>query len=229
MSIQCVIVDDEPIAAKGIAGYAEKISSLEVVAVLHSAIDLNEFLQEREVDLVFLDIEMPYLTGLSWLKAFKNPPKVIFTTAYDKYALEGFDLDVMDYLLKPVSFERFLKAVNKVKEHFKSEEDHIFIKTDGRLEKLPFDQIICVEGMQNYVTFLTEDKRLISHLTLKSVEEQLPTGMFIKCHKSYLINISAVVSIEGLRITTSNGLKIPIGKSQKDQVLNKITKNILKK
>lgn len=229
MSIQCVIVDDEPIAAKGIAGYAEKISSLEVVAVLHSAIDLNEFLQEREVDLVFLDIEMPYLTGLSWLKAFKNPPKVIFTTAYDKYALEGFDLDVMDYLLKPVSFERFLKAVNKVKEHFKSEEDHIFIKTDGRLEKLPFDQIICVEGMQNYVTFLTEDKRLISHLTLKSVEEQLPTGMFIKCHKSYLINISAVVSIEGLRITMSNGLKIPIGKSQKDQVLNKITKNILKK
>ncbi|MEQ8470663.1 MAG: response regulator transcription factor [Marinoscillum sp.] len=229
MSIRCVIVDDEPIAAKGIAGYAEKLSTLEVIAVLNSAIDLNEFLQENAVDLVFLDIEMPYLTGLSWLKSYKNPPKIIFTTAYDQYALEGFELDVVDYLLKPVSFERFLKAVNKAKEKLTTEEDHIFIKTDGRLEKLAFEEIVCVESLQNYVTFITQDKRLISHITLKSVEEQLPGNLFIKCHKSYLLNIKSVVSIEGSRITTVNGLKVPIGKSQKETVLNKVTKNILRK
>lgn len=230
MSIKCLIVDDEPIAAKGIAGYADKISNLEVVSILYSALELNEFLQKETVDLIFLDIEMPYLSGLNWLKSYKNPPAVIFTTAYHEYAVEGFDLDVVDYLLKPVSFERFLKAINKVRDTSGGiQADHIFIKVEGRLEKVLFEEILCVESLQNYVTFICESRRLISHLTLKSVEEQLPGSYFLKTHKSYLINKSKVQALEGNRIKLSQELNVPIGKTIREEVIQEITKNTLKK
>lgn len=230
MSLKCVIVDDEPIAAKGLAGYAEKISFIEVTAVLYSAIDLNNYLQTEKVDLIFLDIEMPYLTGLNWLKSYTNPPGVIFTTAYNQYAIDGFDLNVIDYLLKPISFERFLTAVNKAHNLITTPDDHIFIKSDGKLEKVMFDDILAVESLQNYVTFICSDKKLISHLTLKSVQEQLPSTLFLKTHKSYLINKSKVSTLHGANIELKNKILVPIGKTLKEKVMEELTKNnILKK
>ncbi len=230
MSIRCIIVDDEPIAARGIAGYAEKVSFLEVAAIFNSALELNDFLRKESADVVFLDIEMPYLTGINWLRSVKNPPKIIFTTAYDRYAIEGFELDIVDYLLKPVSFDRFLKAANKIQSLFDQTGDHIFVKTEGRLEKVFYKQITHVEGMQNYVVFHVDEKKLISHLTLKAVEEQLPGSLFLKTHKSYIVNKAEVRSIEGLRITLTNEVTIPIGKTQKNEVYSHITSHkILRK
>ncbi len=229
MSLKCVIVDDEPIAAQGLAGYAEKVAFMEVVHVLQSAVELHDLLQSEPVDLVFLDIEMPYLTGLDWLRSYSHPPGVIFTTAYGQYAVEGFDLNVIDYLLKPISFKRFLAAANKAQNLLAVPIDHIFIKTDNRLEKLMLTEIYAVESLQNYVTFICEDKRLISHLTLKAVEEQLPAAQFIKTHKSYLINRSKVRALEGATIILEGNLKVPIGKTLKHTIIHELTKNTLKK
>lgn len=230
MNIRCAIVDDEPIAAKGIAGYASKIPVIHVVGIYHSALELDEAIKKESIDLVFLDIEMPYLSGIDWLKSIKVPPKIIFTTAYDQYALEGFELDVLDYLLKPVSFQRFFKAVNKAQEYFSRKEDHIYIKADGQLEKMPFEEILYIESLQNYVIFHTEKRNLISHITMKSVQEQLPAHIFLRTHKSYLINRQHISSIKGLMIQMKNDYKVPIGKTQKEEVLLSLTnQKILKK
>src|SRR5437763_2118325 len=145
MNINCIITDDEPLARKGLQGYIEKIPFLNLTGVCEDAMQLNSMLQVEKPDLIFLDIEMPYLSGIDFLKTQKNPPKVILTTAYDQFALQGYELDVLDYLLKPISFDRFLKSANKAADYFSSTReaatDHLFIKTDGRLEKIFFNDI----------------------------------------------------------------------------------------
>jgi DNA-binding LytR/AlgR family response regulator len=223
MKISCIITDDEPMARKGLENYVQKIPFLQLVAVCEDAIQLNHFLQEQKVDLLFLDIEMPYLSGIELLKTLKDPPKVIFTTAYENYAVQGFELDVLDYLLKPVSFERFLKAANKAADYFTSRQqtapDYLFIKADGRLEKIFFHDVISVEALENYVAIHTPAKKWITHATLKSVQAMLPN--FIQPHKSWLVNSEHITAVEG-NIIYCGIQQIPVSKYQKEEVLQKV-------
>jgi len=230
--ITCIITDDEPVGRKGLQGYVEKIEFLELAGCCEDAVQLNSLLKQKPVDLLFLDIEMPYLTGIDFLRNAGNPPKVIFTTAYEQYALKGYELDVLDYLLKPISFERFLKAANKAFDFFRSgkpgADEYLFVKTDSKLEKVNFGEILFVEAMENYVAIYTAAKKLITHSTLKLMQENLPASKFIQPHKSYLVNINAIHSIEG-NILHVGQYQIPISKYQKEEIMEKIVNNKLLK
>lgn len=220
-------------ARKGLQGYIDKIDFFELIAVCEDAVQLNSLLKQQTADLLFLDIEMPYVSGIEFLKNTSHPPKVIFTTAYEQYAIKGYELDVLDYLLKPISFDRFLKAANKAYDYFstkqKEDNDYIFIKTDSKLEKVVFDEILFVEAMENYVGIYLNDKKLITHSTLKAMQENLPAASFLQPHKSYLVNMQHVKSIEGNTLHVGN-YHVPISKYQKEEVLEKILNNkMLKK
>jgi DNA-binding LytR/AlgR family response regulator len=235
MTIKCVITDDEPFARKGLQGYIERIDFLQLAAVCEDALQLDALLKQQQIDLIFLDIEMPYMTGIEFLKTQSNPPKIIFTTAYEKYAIQGFDLDVLDYLLKPVSFERFFKAANKAYEYFQvqqslsgSSSEYMFVKADNKLEKIQLADILFVEAMENYISIQTKEKRIISHLTLTSIKEKLPPNQFITPHKSFIVSIESIRAIEG-NILHVDKFQIPISKYQKDEVMQKIVNNKLLK
>jgi DNA-binding LytR/AlgR family response regulator len=232
-TIKCIITDDEPIARKGLQGYIDKIDFLELVGVCEDAIQLNSLLKQQPVDLLFLDIEMPYVTGIDFLKNTAQPPKVIFTTAYEQYAIKGYELDVLDYLLKPISFERFLKAANKAYDFFAGaaagQNNYLFVKTDNKLEKVNLDELLFVEAMENYVALYTAEKKLITHATLKALQEKLPAGQFIQPHKSYLVNMQCIQSIEGNILHVGGKYQIPISKYQKEEVMEKIVNNKLLK
>jgi DNA-binding LytR/AlgR family response regulator len=232
MKIKCVITDDEPIARKGLAGYIDKIDFLELSGVCEDAVQLNTLLKQQPVDLLFLDIEMPYISGIEFLHHRQQAPKVIFTTAYEQYAIRGYELDILDYLLKPIPFERFLKAANKAWDFFQSRtpaaDDHIFVKTDSKLEKVHFDEILLVEAMENYAGIYTAEKKLVTHATLKSIQERLPAASFIQPHKSYLVNIHAIDSIEA-NVLHIGRYQVPISKYQKEEVMLRIVNNKLLK
>jgi DNA-binding LytR/AlgR family response regulator len=191
-------------------------------------------LRKEAVDLLFLDIEMPYVTGIEFLRTLSHPPRVIFTTAYEKYALQGFELEVLDYLLKPISFERFMRAANKAHDYFRGQqgpagaEDYIFVKADGKLEKIQFSDILFAEGLENYVAIYTREKKIISHLTLKILQEKLPAGAFIQPHKSYIVSIDKINSIEG-NILHILQYQVPMSKYQRDEVMEKIVNSKLLK
>lgn len=223
--ITCIIIDDEPMARKGLQGYVEKIDFLHLSGLCEDALQLNTLLKQQPVDLLFLDIEMPYITGIDFLQQTSNPPKVIFTTAYEQYAIRGYELDVLDYLLKPVSFDRFLKAANKAFDYFQASpaagQQHMFIKTDSRLEKIRFEDILFAEAMENYVAVYTADKKFITHSTLKGLQENLPVDMFIQPHKSYLVNLNAIVAVEG-NILHVGKYQVPVSKYQKEEVMGRI-------
>ncbi len=232
MTIRCVITDDEPIARKGLQRYVEKISSLELVATCEDALSLNAFLKNNEVDLLFLDIEMPYLNGIEFLQSITNPPKVIFTTAYEKYAIKGYELEVLDYLLKPISFDRFLKAVNKAEIILKKEKekssDEFFIKVDGSHIRLSWNNILFIEGLENYITIYTLTEKYITHLTLKTVMSNMP-GCFLQVHKSTIVNTDYISGITGNTLLIEK-YQIIISRSLKENVLEKVLQNkILKK
>lgn len=232
-TIKCVITDDEPIARKGLQGYIDKIDYLQLVGVCEDAIQLNSLLKQQPVDLLFLDIEMPYITGIDFLKNTPQPPKVIFTTAYEQYAIKGYELDVLDYLLKPISFERFLKAANKAYDYFapqsNSQDNYLFVKTDNKLEKINFNELLFVEAMENYVALYLPGKKLITHSTLKALQEKLPAKQFIQPHKSYLVNINCIQSIEGNLLHVEGKFQVPISKYQKEEIMEKIVNNKLLK
>ncbi|HVU95576.1 MAG TPA: LytTR family DNA-binding domain-containing protein [Puia sp.] len=232
--IKCIITDDEPFARKGLQGYIGQIDFLDLRGICENAIELNSLLKREPVDLLFLDIEMPYLTGIDFLKQLATPPRVIFTTAYEKYAVQGFELEVLDYLLKPISFDRFLKAANKAFDYFLQQqtpaatEDYIFVKADSRLEKIAFADILFAEALENYVAIYTREKKVITHLTLKMLQEKLPPSAFVQPHKSYLVAIDKINSIEGniLHITQ---YQVPISKYQKEEIMEKIVNSKLLK
>ncbi|HLZ88206.1 MAG TPA: LytTR family transcriptional regulator DNA-binding domain-containing protein [Puia sp.] len=232
--IKCIITDDEPFARKGLQGYIDRIDFLQLQGICENAIELNSLIKKEPVDLLFLDIEMPYLTGIDFLKQLATPPRVIFTTAYEKYALQGFELEVLDYLLKPISFDRFLKAANKAFDYFRQQqtpaatEDYIFVKADSRLEKIAFADILFAEALENYVAIYTREKKIITHLTLKMLQEKLPAASFVQPHKSYLVAIDKINSIEGniLHITQ---FQVPISKYQKEEIMEKIVNSKLLK
>ena len=233
--LRCAITDDEPMAIKGLKGYVQKIPFLQLEGTYENALELGDALATQEVDLLFLDIQMPHLTGLDFLKTLKNPPIVIITTAFQDYALEGYELDVLDYLLKPISFQRFLKAANKARDLYRLQQlelqqdsdDYFFVKSDNRLEKVMIDEICFVESLQNYITIHTEQEKLMVHLPLKKIKEHLPEGAFVQPHRSYLVAVEKIKAIEGNQIFIPDNHYIPISKHLKEQVLEKIVKNQL--
>ena len=232
--IKCIITDDEPFARKGLQGYIAQIDFLDLRGICENALELNSLLKKEPVDLLFLDIEMPYMTGIDFLKQLATPPRVIFTTAYEKYALQGFELEVLDYLLKPVSFDRFLKAANKAFDYFRLQrqpaaaEDYIFVKADSRLEKIAFADILFAEALENYVAIYTREKKIITHLTLKMLQEKLPAAAFVQPHKSYIVSIDKINSIEG-NILHISQFQVPISKYQKEEFMEKIVNSKLLK
>jgi DNA-binding LytR/AlgR family response regulator len=227
--ISCIITDDEPFARKGLQGYVEKIGFLDLKGICEDALQLSDLLQQQPVDLLFLDIQMPHITGVEFLKAIRNPPKVIFTTAYEQYAIQGFELDVMDYLLKPISYERFLKAAWKARDYFAVKEQldntipYLFVKSNGRLEKIVFDDILYIEGMENYVSIHTENRKIITHMTIKALLEKLPVKQFIQSHKSYVVAINKIDTIEGNTLHIQKR-QVPVSKYLREEVLGKIVK-----
>lgn len=223
--ISCIITDDEPYARKGLQGYIEKIDFLDLKGSCEDALQLNTMLAQQPVDLLFLDIQMPFITGIEFLKAIPNPPQVIFTTAYEQYAIQGFELDVIDYLLKPISYERFLKASWKAKEYFSHKSEplvpYLFLKVNGRLEKVVFDQILFIEGMENYVAIYLPDKKVITHTTIKSLLEKLPERQFIQTHKSYIVRIDQIDAVDGNTLHIRKH-QVPMSKTLRKTVLEAI-------
>ena len=233
MKLKCIITDDEPIARKGLQNYVERIDFLELVGVCEDAIQLNNQLKSQQADLLFLDIEMPYMTGIELLNSLSNPPKVIITSAYAEYAIKGYDLEVSDYLLKPISFDRFLKAVNKAYDQLISSQtpvvqDYLFIKTNLKLEKIRFNDMRFIEGVENYVAIYTSDGKIITHTTLRTILQKLPPERFVQVHKSYLVNIDKIDSIEGNLLGIGKN-KIPLSRTYKETALEIILKNKLLK
>ncbi len=233
MKLQCIIIDDEPLARKGLKEYIEDVDFLALAGEFDSPLKAMELIGSGNVHLIFLDIQMPKITGLQFFKSLQQAPPVIFTTAYPQYALDGFELNALDYLVKPISFDRFLKATLKAKEYYELRgqnkplaeaniaSDYLFIKVDGKLVKVLYDDILFVEAVQNYVTIHTKEKKLMSYLTFHSIEEFLPSNLFIKTHKSYLAAISKIESIDGNVIQMGNHA-IPISRNLKDEVMEKI-------
>lgn len=229
-------MDDEPLARKGLKEYIADVDFLHLIGEYENALKATEAFSRGDVQLMFLDIQMPKITGLDFLKSLQQPPPVIFTTAFPQYALEGFDLNALDYLVKPISFERFLKAAMKAKEYFEvrsqnsaafegkaSSPGYFFIKADNKLVKIDFDEILFAEALQNYVTIQTSSRKYITYLTFKSVEEYLPSDKFIKTHKSYIVAASKIDTIEGNTIRIGN-YHLPISRNLKDDVMEKLLK-----
>lgn len=234
MIITCIIIDDEPLARKGLREYIADVDFLHLAGEFDNPIKAMDILIDQKIDLAFLDIQMPKITGLDFLKSLANPPLVIFTTAYPQYAIDGFELNAADYLLKPFSFERFWKAVIKARTLSESgrsaslqpiiiEAEHFFIKTDNRLVKINYSDVLYVEALQNYIAVHTLNKKYITYLTFKSIEESLPQHAFLKVHKSYIVSLSKIESIEGNEILIGMH-HIPISRSMKEEVMDKILK-----
>ncbi len=230
MKIKCIITDDEPVARKGLRGYIEKIDFLSVVGECEDAIQLNTLLKTQQVDLIFLDIEMPDMTGLELLSNLTNPPKVIIVSAYEQYALKGYEFDVVDYLLKPVSFERFLKAVNRghdlLQTEQKEEDNYIFVKSDKLLKKILLKDILFLESMENYVIIQTVSSKEVVYTTLKQLYESLPQHAFQQVHRSYIVNLEKVTAIDGNQLSVAS-YKIPVARNFRDTIFNLILNNRL--
>jgi two-component system LytT family response regulator len=232
MKIKCIIVDDEPPAIRILESYFEKVSFLEKVGVFNDSMKALEFLNSQSVDLVFLDIQMPQLTGLQLSKIISKDIKIIFTTAYPDFALEGFELNAIDYLLKPISFERFYQAASKVntfpKQEIKSSKqpDFVFIKTDGKnkFAKIFLNDIQYVESLQNYVCIHTIGQKIITHSSLKNVIESLPKNEFVQIHKSYVISLKQIEVTDSFSVFVNN-MELPIGATFKDAFFERIDEN----
>ncbi len=232
MSIKCLIVDDEPIARQIIAGYVEKVPYLEAAGSCSTALEALEVLKKQAIGLLFLDINMPHLSGLSMLRSLKHRPDVIITTAYPEYALEGFELAVTDYLLKPFSLERFLQAVERVAQSrqpegestsafARPEEEALFLKTSDKIVRVRLADILYAEAYGNYTKLHLEAERLLLTQPLGQLADSLPEGRFVRIHKSYLISMHRLESIEGNRLTVG-GTQLPIGKIYKQALMRQV-------
>ena len=233
MSIRCVIIDDEPLARKGLCEYINETNFLSLQGEFDSPLKAADLITSGTAQLLFLDIEMPRISGLDFFKTLMHPPPVIFTTAYPQYALEGFEVNALDYLVKPFSFDRFYKASMKAKEFYEVREsnqqeekgsDFFFIKADQKLVKIFFDDILYAEALQNYVVIHTAARKYMTYLTFKSVEDYLSSDKFLKVHKSYIVAASKIDSIEAGDIRIGQ-IHIPISRNQKEEVMEKLLKN----
>ncbi len=233
--IHCMIVDDEPVARDIIAAHVEKIPSLNLMASCKNVVDATEVLRSQEVDLVFLDINMPEISGLSLAKTIQNKTKVIFTTAYREYAIDGFDLHAVDYLLKPISFDRFLTAVHKFfdvskgsQEKQKIEEpsrnDYFFVRSERKMIKINFAEILYVESLSDYVKLHLQTRTIVTRETISNIETKLPVDRFLRTHRSFIVSIEHISSYTNEYVEVANKA-ISISRSYKEQVLKKLEDN----
>ncbi len=239
--MKCIIVDDEPLAREGLQLKVEKIKFLQLVGQFESGLSASNFLAEHEVDLIFLDIQMPDITGLELLRNLKNPPLIIFTTAFQEYALEGFELDAVDYLLKPIDNKRFEMAANKANEIWQMQQnikkhiapnqtDFTYIRANRQYTKLFFKDIIYIEGMKNYATIHTPTEKYMIPLSLHLVLEQLPSSIFARIHKSFIVNVTYVKQVQSYCIILLGGKELLYGKVyQNDFIQNYIKNNLLER
>lgn len=221
MKIKCIIIEDEPLALERTREFVLKVPYLELIESFDNGLDAIGLLKEQNVQLIFLDIQMDDFTGIQLLESLNNKPKVIITTAFDKYALKGFELNVSDYLLKPFEFERFLQACDRIYEELKltginDDKSFLFVKTEYRLEKIEFKDILFIEGMRDYRRIHLSDKRIMTLQTFKDLEQQLPINSFCKVHKSYLVSIEKIESIERDRIKIQNEI-IPVSETFREK------------
>jgi DNA-binding LytR/AlgR family response regulator len=215
-TIKCIIVDDEPLAISLLENYIREISFLEMVFSSENPIEALEYIQNNEADLVFLDIQMPELTGINFMKILGDKMKYILTTAYSEYALEGYEHHIVDYLLKPISLERFRKSAIKAQERFslgKQEQNHFFVKSSGKQHKVNFADILYIESIRDYVNIKTADEEFIVLDTLKSMEQQLPENFFVRVHKSFIVNLNHIKNIGTKKIIINPEYEIPIGEN----------------
>jgi DNA-binding LytR/AlgR family response regulator len=243
MTIRCLAVDDEPLALDIIESYVSKLPFLKLVKTCSSATEAMQVLQEEQVDLMFLDIEMPELTGIQFLNILKHQPLIIFTTAYPDYALEGFNQDAVDYLLKPIPFDRFLKAVTKAQARLQqhngkqteapaapaapqqpAEHEFMFVKADYKTVRVDFRDILWIEGLKDYIIIQTKDQKIITLLSMNKAMEKLPESKFMRVHRSFIVSLQKIDSIEKSRIRIGSK-EIPIGEVYKDQFLKWVEEN----
>jgi len=230
--ISCLLVDDEPPALEVLKSYIASVSSLELAATCSDAVEALNLLREQNIDLLFLDIQMPYLLGTDLIRTLKNPPKVIFTTAYRKFAIEGFELDAVDYLLKPISFERFLKAVNKVMEtslklignndsnsdqQINSNDAFINLRADRKNLKIPLNDILYIESLKDYIKVVTKTKNIVTKQSISSLEEVLPKNNFVRIHRSFIVAINKVESFTNDTIEIAKQ-ELPISRMYRHEV-----------
>ncbi|MBL7815357.1 MAG: response regulator transcription factor [Saprospiraceae bacterium] len=245
--MKVIIVDDEPLALDVLETYVSRMPNLQLIARCNNAFEANEALKNNDIDLMFLDIQMPQLTGIEFLKTLKTPPMVIFTTAYQQYAVEGFELNAIDYLLKPISMDRFMKAVNKANEQYElhhqeaktavnteggtdDKPDYIFVKADKKLQRVKFSEILYIEGLKDYVIIRTETGRIISLQTMKSLEDKLPISQFVRVHRSFIVGMDKIHAIVGNMVEVlekGQPKHLPIGKNYRDELLEMIEKHKL--
>lgn len=227
--LKCIVVDDEPLAQEVLERYLQNIREIELVTTCSNALEAFEVLNNESIDLMFLDISMPVISGLDFLRSLHKAPAVIITTAHPDYALQGYDLDVVDYLVKPVSMERFMKAVNKAIERVRlplpqarnSMPDYMFVKSDQKLIRINFADIHYIEGMKDYVKIFTTEKMIVTLHTMKFFEANLPSDQFIRIHKSYIANATSIKSIAGNELELHQS-RLPIGSSYKDNLMKMI-------
>jgi DNA-binding LytR/AlgR family response regulator len=234
MELNCLVIDDEPLARRGLVNYIAEVPYLRLAGEAAGPVEALPMIQSLKPDLLLLDIRMPRMSGLELLANLPNAPLAILVTAFSEHALEGYDLDVVDYLVKPVPFERFLKAVGKARELHTLRngtplkdhpgDDHFFVKCKGCYEKVLLSELLYAEAMQNYVVLHTEDRKLVTYLTFKGVEEHLPSSRFLRIHKSYIVARNRIESIDGEQVRLA-GRELPIGRSCRDAVMDQVLRN----
>ena len=230
--IKCLLIDDEPLAREILKQHISRVEALELAGACSNAVEAISFLNEHPVDLIFLDIQMPQLLGTNFIRTLKNPPKVIFTTAYRKYAVEGFELDAVDYILKPISFERFLKAVNKIlqvelpsqqkssapKENFpEPPNSFLYFRVEKKMVKVFFNDILFIEGLKDYIKIVTHSKTIVTKYVLSTLDQLLPSDEFIRIHKSYIVAIKKIDSYNAGIIEIAKN-ELPVGRLFKHDV-----------
>jgi two-component system, LytTR family, response regulator LytT len=239
MKISCIAIDDEPLAVKKISAYIQKTPFLELVAECRSAFEAMEIINNRTIQLIFIDINMPDLSGLEFVKSLTDKPYIVFTTAYSEYAVEGFQVDAADYLLKPITYSSFLKAANKVKnlidltgnsqkESVKTTASHLFVKSEYKLIRIELDDIRYIEGQHEYIKIhLTNSKPVMTQLSMKAIEEQLPSDQFMRVHRSFIVNLKKITVVERSRIVFDGKAYIPVSEQFKEKFQEYIDGNFV--
>jgi DNA-binding LytR/AlgR family response regulator len=231
--LKCLIIDDEPVSRKILREYIEDVDFLELSSEAESAMNCSRYLSNNHIDLIFLDIQMPGMSGIDFLKTSEIKPLTIITTAYPDYALQGYDLDVLDYLVKPIAFERFMKAVQKAEEYHLMRNgkdihpDALYIKCDRKIEKILLQDILFVEATGNFITLHTRNGKFMTWMTFKGIEEKLPQDNFVRIHRSYIVSISAIARIDMNKAILPNSI-LPISRYYRKQALGMINRYLVK-
>ena len=235
MKLRCIIVDDEPLAIEILESYVAKVEQLQLVSTFRNAVSAFTFLQQHSVDLIFLDIQMPKLSGIDFLKTLKNPPRVIFTTAFRDYALQGFELEIVDYLLKPIPFDRFLKAVAKVLHQPATNstgskpdvvpDNDVYFKVDKKMIKTKMADVLYIESIKDYVKVKTPEREIVTQQKISYLEESLPREQFLRIHRSFIVNLEKIDAYSATDVEIGK-LSIPIGRNYKNDVMKILARNI---